>query len=72
MLQFNKSYLDSLVRKDRKEIRQFFQKRKHTITPAFGNLYDQYLKLNKQAAGINSYDDVISWLIAYKKKMGKI
>jgi hypothetical protein len=72
MLKFNKSYLDTLVRKDRKEIRQFFQKRKNKISPAFGTLYDQYLKLNKQTAGINSYDDVISWLIAYKKKYGKI
>lgn len=72
MLQFNRTYLDSLVRKDRKEIRQFFQKRKNKISPAFNNLYDQYLKLNKQAAGIDSYDDVIAWLIAYKKKFGKI
>lgn len=72
MIQFNKAYLDSLVRKDRKEIRQFFQKRKNNITPAFNNLYDQYLKLNKQTAGIDSYDDVIAWLIAYKKKFGKI
>lgn len=72
MLKFNKTYLDSLVRKDRKEIRQFFQKRKNNISPAFTNLYDQYLKLNKQAAGIDSYDDVIAWLIAYKKKFGKI
>ncbi len=72
MLKFNKAYLDSLVRKDRKEIRQFFQKRKNNISPAFNSLYDQYLKLNKQTAGIDSYDDVISWLIAYKKKFGKI
>ena len=72
MIKFNKTYLDSLVRKDRKEIRQFFQKRKNNISPAFNSMYDQYLKLNKQAAGIDSYDDVIAWLIAYKKKFGKI
>jgi Protein of unknown function (DUF3810) len=72
MIKFNRSYLDSLVRKDRKEIRQFFMKRKNNISPAFNSLYDQYLKLNKQAAGIDSYDDVIAWLIAYKKKFGKI
>jgi len=72
MIKFNRSYLDSLVRKDRKEIRQFFQKRKNNISPAFNSMYDQYLKLNKQAAGIDSYDDVIAWMIAYKKKFGKI
>jgi hypothetical protein len=72
MIKFNRSYLDSLVRKDRKEIRQFFMKRKNNISPAFNSMYDQYLKLNKQAAGIDSYDDVIAWLIAYKKKFGKI
>ena len=35
-------------------------------------MYDQYLKMNKQLAGINSYNEVIGWLLAYQKKYGKI
>lgn len=72
LVKHNRAYLDSLVRKDRKEIRLFFQKRQNGLTPAFTSMYDQYLKLNMQAQGIDSYDDVIGWLIAYRKKNGKI
>ncbi len=70
VIQYNKSHIDTLVKKDRKEIRQFFNQRKNKIAPLTADLYDQYLKLNKQLAGINSYDEVIGWLIAYKTKKG--
>jgi hypothetical protein len=72
VIQFNKSHIDTLVKKDRKEIREFFNQRKNQISPISANLYDQYLKLNKQLAGINSYDEVIGWLIAYKIKNRRI
>ncbi len=68
----NKANLDSLVRKDRKEIREFFYKRKNKISPLVSNVYDQYLKMNKQLAGINSYNEIIGWLLAYQKKQGKL
>jgi len=71
-LKQNKTNLDSLVRKDRKEIRDFFYKRKNKISPVVSNMYDQYLKMNKQLAGINSYNEVIGWLLAYQKKYGKL
>jgi hypothetical protein len=67
---YNKSHIDTLVKKDRKEIRQFFLQRRNKIAPVSAGLYDQYLKWNKQLAGINSYDEVIGWLIAYKKVKG--
>ncbi|HQR94348.1 MAG TPA: DUF3810 domain-containing protein, partial [Sediminibacterium sp.] len=72
IIQQNRLRLDTLVKKERKEIREFFRKRRKAVAPAFNNLYDQYLKLNKQEKGIESYDQVIGWLIAYKKKYGKI
>lgn len=72
ILKQNRIRLDTLVKKERKEIREFFRKRRKTVAPAFNNLYDQYLKLNAQEKGIESYDQVIGWLIAYKKKYGKI
>jgi len=68
----NRLRLDTLVKLDRRAIREFFNKRKNSISPAVSNLYDQYLKLNKQSAGVNSYNEVIGWLIAYQKKYGKI
>ncbi len=72
LIEFNKSHIDTLVKKDRKEIRQFFNQRKNKISPITASLYDQYLKLNKQMSGINSYNEVIGWLIAYKRKKEKI
>ena len=72
VFQYNRTHLDSLVRKDRKEIREFFHKRRNRISPAVSSMYDQYLKMNKQLAGVNSYDEVIGWLIAYQKKYGKL
>jgi hypothetical protein len=72
VFQYNRTHLDSLVRKDRREVREFFHKRKNRISPAVSGLYDQYLKMNKQLAGVNSYDEVIGWLIAYQKKYGKL
>lgn len=68
----NRVKLDTLVKKDRREIREFFYKRRNRISPAMSGLYDQYLKLNKQMEGINSYNEVVGWLIAYREKYGKI
>jgi len=68
----NRARLDTLVKKDRREIREYFLKRRNRVSPAVSSLYDQYLKMNKQAKGIQSYNEVIGWLIAYQKKYGKI
>ena len=68
----NKKNLDSLVRKDRKEIRDFFYRSENKISPIVSTMYDQYLKMNKQLAGIDSYNEIIGWLLAYQKKYGKI
>jgi hypothetical protein len=68
----NRMRLDTLVKQDRRAIREFFNKRKNRISPAVSNLYDQYLKMNKQSEGVNSYNEVIGWLIAYQKKYGRL
>jgi hypothetical protein len=72
VIKYNREHLDTLVKKDRKEIREFFNKRKNRISPAVSGLYDQYLKLNKQTKGVDSYNEVIGWLMAYQKKYGKL
>jgi len=64
--------LDSLVRKDFRDIRKFFAKRDNNVSPIMSSMYNQYLKANQQDRGIESYNDVIGLLIAYKKKYGKI
>lgn len=71
VVQSNRERLDSLVRKDRKEVRAFFQQRQHKASDTFNSLYDQYLRFNNQDAGIRSYDEVIGWLIDYLKKYEK-
>lgn len=68
----NRAKLDTLVKKDRREIREFFYQRRNRIAPAVTGMYDQYLKLNKQMQGVNSYNEVVGWLIAYREKYGKI
>ena len=68
----NRDCLDTLVKKDRREIRDFFNQRKNRISPVVSSLYDQYLKMNKQLKGVDSYNEVVGWLIGYQKKFGKL
>lgn len=72
IVKYNKNNIDTLVKKDRKEIRHFFMMSRNSIAPISADLFDQYLKMNKQLAGINSYDEVLGWLIAYQKKYKKL
>ncbi|MFZ6023922.1 MAG: DUF3810 domain-containing protein [Bacteroidota bacterium] len=67
----NRERMDTLVRKDRKEVREFFRKRQHKNSATLNNLYDQYLRINNQEAGLKSYNEVIGWFIAYLKKQEK-
>lgn len=71
VIKSNRERLDTLVKKDRKEIREFFNQRRSSIAPTMNGLYDQYLRLNNQEKGLESYDEVIGWLIAYQKKYEK-
>lgn len=64
--------LDSLVKKDLIDIRKFFQKKANKVAPVMSQMYSQYLKANKQVKGIDSYNEVVGLLVAYKKKYGKI
>lgn len=70
-LDSNRQRLDTLVKLDRRAIRRYFQQRSHQITPAFTQVYTQYLKANGQASGMLSYSEVLGWLLAYQKKYGE-
>jgi hypothetical protein len=64
--------LNKLVKNDLRAIRQFFLKEQNSVSPVSANLYDAYLKANHQGKGINSYNDVIAYVMAYYKKTGKL
>jgi hypothetical protein len=69
-LDSNRKQLDTLVKLDRRAIRRYFQQRSHQITPAFTQVYTQYLKANGQPAGMLSYNEVLGWILGYQKKYG--
>jgi Protein of unknown function (DUF3810) len=67
-------YLDSLnplVKKDFKELRDFFDKYENPVEPVITWLYGNYLKANRQPAGRQTYNQVVAFLIAWQKKFGK-
>jgi hypothetical protein len=67
----NRARLDTLVKQDRKAVRNFFNRHRSSVAPIMSGVYEQYLFLNKQNAGLKSYDEVIGWLIAIKQKQLK-
>jgi hypothetical protein len=56
------------VLSDRLQIRAFFAQRSGLLIPASTTLYDQFLQWNKQSKGIESYNQVVLWALAYRKK----
>ncbi len=58
------------VIKDQKEFRNFYRKYRNPIEPIVMWGYGHFLKANNQPAGKRSYNEVVSWLIAYYKKFG--
>jgi hypothetical protein len=67
----NRARLDTLVKQDRKAVRRFFNRHRSSVAPIMSGVYEQYLFLNKQNAGLKSYDEVIGWLIDLKQKQQK-
>ena len=63
--------LNSQVIKDIEEYRRFYNKYKNPIEPVIMWFYGHYLKANNQPAGKQTYNEVVTWLIAYYKKYGK-
>lgn len=63
--------LNPLVKKDFKEVREFFNRYQNPIEPIISWMYSGYLKANRQPAGKETYSQVVAFLIAYQKKFGK-
>jgi hypothetical protein len=68
----NSKLLDTLVKKDILEYKKFLRKHQNPIEPFITLLYGNYLRANNQPKGVETYDEVVSWLIAYRKKYGKL
>ncbi|HEX4851075.1 MAG TPA: DUF3810 domain-containing protein, partial [Puia sp.] len=67
------SFRDQLrpgVRKDFRDLRQFFTMYESPLEPYIRRLYGRYLKANNQPQGLLTYDEVVAWLVAYSKRYG--
>jgi hypothetical protein len=64
----NKQLISPIVLADRKQIREFFTRKQDFQIPGSTQLYNQFLKWNKQANGVESYNDVLLWVLAYGHK----
>lgn len=68
----NYKLLDTLVKKDIQDYRKFLEKHRNDIEPLINIVYGKYLQANNQPNGLNTYDEVVGWLIAYRKKYGDL
>ncbi len=68
--------LDSLlhpnVRRDRVEYARYLSKMKNPVAPFMLRIYDGYLRMNNQPKGYRTYNEVVTWLIGYYRKYGRI
>jgi hypothetical protein len=58
------------VRRDLRELREFYRRYQNPLEPLIHIIYGRYLKANRQPQGINSYDEVVGLAIAYYNKYG--
>jgi hypothetical protein len=64
--------LDTLVRKDYRDLVYFLRAHRNPVEPLINKLYDGYLKAHKQEQGIESYNEVIGWLLEYEARFKKL
>ncbi|MDI9358353.1 MAG: DUF3810 domain-containing protein [Phycisphaerales bacterium] len=62
--------LNKRVIKDLQDIDNFLRLHNQVLAIYMMNIYDEYLKANKQTKGINSYNEVIGLLMAYHRRYG--
>ena len=68
----NYKLLDTLVKKDMQTYRKFIIDHKNPVEPLIDAIYGKYLVANNQPNGLDTYDEVVGWLIAYRKKYGEL
>lgn len=68
------AYRDALhpqCKKDYQEVREFYRLNKGPAQQTIAWVYDKYLRANGQKGGRKTYNQVVTWLVAYYKKYGK-
>ena len=65
------SILHPRVKKDIADYIEFYKKYRNPVEPYIDKMYSYFLKANNQPKGKRSYNEVVTWLIAYYKKYGK-
>jgi hypothetical protein len=68
----NVRLLDTLVKKDFAAYKKYLIAYRNPIAPLLTKLYGGYLKVHNQPKGIESYDEVVAWIVAYHKKYGTL
>jgi len=58
------------IRKDFRDLRQFYRKFESPLEPVFRHVYGGYLRANRQPQGLKTYNEVVAWLIAYGYRYG--
>jgi len=58
------------VLKDYEVLKQYLIRTENPIEPYISRFYNQYLKWNNQPKGLQTYNMVVAWLIAYQRKYG--
>ncbi len=68
-----KKYIDAIppyLKRDKMEMRRFVLEHQNFLQPVLNQVYSLYLQNNNQPDGLDSYNYVVAWLIAYGKKFG--
>lgn len=68
MASSNYKQLDTLVKEDLKHLQAFFIAHENPIGKLTTKIYGLFLKANRQPQGLDTYDQVTAWLLAYQKK----
>jgi hypothetical protein len=58
------------VNRDFEAFSNYLRRTRNIIEPVISRVYDQFLKWNSQPKGKRTYNEVVTWLIAFGKKYG--
>jgi hypothetical protein len=65
-----KEKLHPQVKKDMDAFANYLYRTRNIIEPIVSSFYDQFLKWNSQPKGKKTYNEVVTWMVAYGKKYG--
>ena len=68
VIERNRKLLSPQVIADRRKIKNFFLQKQDLQIQGASEMYNQFLIWNKQEKGIDSYNDVLLWVLAFERK----